>query len=183
MVPRLAFNGRGPRDLLELLGRGADERELAIFRDDQQQILIGQQHELAVAVAPALPFAFAVREIDARHDAAVEAEDVALVDHEIAEVRLEPGRRPALVDAPSAGSAIDGEPPQAQPAGRGDGVHEHVAFVGHGGLHDLPRRPLVLPQHLPVRRRHADGPGAAEQQNLDDAVDGREVRRAVASSV
>jgi len=46
----------------------------------QQQVLVGQQNELAVAAASALPLALAVLEVDAREDAAVEAEGMAFVE-------------------------------------------------------------------------------------------------------
>ena len=91
----------------ELVGRGADQRQLAFFRQHQQQILVGQQNELTVAVASALPLARAILEIDAREDVAVEAEGMALVNDEVVEVRLQPGRRPALFDIPSAGFLRD----------------------------------------------------------------------------
>src|SRR5206468_3530755 len=83
-----------PLDLRELVGRRLDQRQLTLFRQHQQQILIAQQHELTVAVASALPFARAVLEIDAREDAAVEAEGEAFVHDEVVEVRLQPARRP-----------------------------------------------------------------------------------------
>jgi hypothetical protein len=52
-----------------------------VLRDHEQQVLLREQHQLAVAVASALPRAPAVHQIDAREDAAVEAEGVALVRH------------------------------------------------------------------------------------------------------
>ena len=102
MVPGLPLNRRSPRKLRKLIGPRPGQRDLALLRQHQQQILIGQQDELALSVAPALPFALAVRQVDAREDAAVEAEGVALVDDEVVEVRLQPARGPALLDGPSA---------------------------------------------------------------------------------
>ena len=101
VLPSIAGNRASS---VNLSGVADDERQLALFRQHQQQILIGQQHELAVAVASALPLALAVLEIDAREDAAVEAVGMPLVDDEVVEIRLQPARCPALLDGPSAGS-------------------------------------------------------------------------------
>jgi hypothetical protein len=62
--------------------------KFAFVRDDEQDVLISDQHELSVAVAPALSLPRTVRQVDARQDAAVEAVDVAVVDDEVVEVRL-----------------------------------------------------------------------------------------------
>ena len=67
-----------------------------------------------MSVASAFPTALAVGEIDARQDAPVEAERMAFVDDEIVEVRLEPGRRPALLDAPSFGTVGYRDPADAR---------------------------------------------------------------------
>src|SRR5438034_1256946 len=68
VVPGLAVERWNPRELRELVGGRRDERQLAVLRRHQQQVLIGQQNELAAAVASALPFALAVLEIDACED-------------------------------------------------------------------------------------------------------------------
>ena len=107
VVPGLALDRREPRDLRELVGGRPDQRQFALLRQHQQQVLVGQQDELAMAVASALPLALAVLEVDAREDAAVEAEGMALVNDEVVEVGLQPDRRPALFDGPSAGSVRD----------------------------------------------------------------------------
>src|SRR6266849_3065010 len=104
VVPGLALDRREPRELGELIGGRLDQRQLTLFRQHQQHVLIGQQDELAVAVASALPGALAVLEVDAREDAAVEAEGMAIVHDEVVEVGLQPVRGPALLDLPSAGS-------------------------------------------------------------------------------
>ena len=54
--------------------------------------LIGQQHELAVAVASVLPLAPAVLQVDAREKAAVKAERMAFVNDEVVELGLQPDR-------------------------------------------------------------------------------------------
>ena len=91
MVPRLAFDGREPRERPELVRSRPDQRQFAFFRQDQQHVLVGQERQLAVAVAPALPLAHAVLHTDARENAAVEAEGVAFVNDLVVEVRLQPG--------------------------------------------------------------------------------------------
>src|SRR5713226_6073850 len=63
VVPGLAVERREPRDLRELVGGRPDQRQLTLFRQHQQQVLIGQQDELAVAVAAALPLSLAVFEV------------------------------------------------------------------------------------------------------------------------
>ena len=82
VVPGLARDRREPCELGELVGSRPDQRQLTLFRQHQQQVLVGQQDELAVAVASALPLALAVLEVDAREDAAVEAEGMAFVNDE-----------------------------------------------------------------------------------------------------
>src|SRR5258705_11911102 len=66
VIPGLAFDRRYPREFCELVGGGRDKRQLTLLRQHQQQVLVGQQDELAVAVASALPLALAVLEVDAR---------------------------------------------------------------------------------------------------------------------
>src|SRR6266404_1127486 len=68
---------REPRQFLELVGGRSDQRQLTLLRQHQQQVLVGQQDELAATVSSALPLALAVLEVDAREYGAVEAEGVA----------------------------------------------------------------------------------------------------------
>src|SRR2546426_3815053 len=131
MVPGLPFDRREARELLELVGRRLDQRQLPVLRQHQQQILGWQQHELAVAVASALPRALAVLEIDAREDAAVEAEGMALVNDEVVEIGLQPGRGPALFDGPSAGAVCDRD---AARAALRAGDDQDAAVRGQGRL-------------------------------------------------
>ncbi|MBI3679171.1 MAG: response regulator transcription factor, partial [Acidobacteria bacterium] len=107
VVPGLALDRRDPRELLELVDGRSDQRQLTLLRHHQQQVLVGQQDELPLAVASALPLALAVLEVDAREYGAVEAEGMAIVNDEVVEVGLQPFRRPALFDGPSAGSVRD----------------------------------------------------------------------------
>src|SRR5688572_26239316 len=64
VVPGLAVDGFESRNLGELVGRGVDQRDLSLFGEHQQQVLVGEQDELAVTVASALPRARAVLEPD-----------------------------------------------------------------------------------------------------------------------
>ena len=107
MVPGLALDRREPRELRELIGCRPHERKLTLLRKHQQQVLVGQQDELAVAIASALPVKVAVLEVDARDAAACESEGMAIVNDEVVEVGVQPVRGPALLDGPSAGSVRD----------------------------------------------------------------------------
>src|SRR2546428_4570536 len=60
VVPGLALDRRKPRELPELVRGRRDQRQLTLLRQHQQQVLVGQQEELAAAVASALPLALAV---------------------------------------------------------------------------------------------------------------------------
>ena len=62
-------------ELSELVWVRPDERHLTVLREHQQQVLVGQQHDLAVAVASVLPLALAVHQVNAREYAAIEAEE------------------------------------------------------------------------------------------------------------
>src|SRR5258706_1314610 len=97
MVPGFALDRLEPRELSELLRRRSDERQLAFLGRHEQQVLIGQQDQLTVAVSSTLPFALTVLEVKAREDAAVEAECVTSVNDEVVEVRLQCCRRPTLL--------------------------------------------------------------------------------------
>ena len=55
MVPLLSLNRCDLRAFRELIGCRSDQRQLTFLRQHQQQILIGQQHELLEGVALALP--------------------------------------------------------------------------------------------------------------------------------
>src|SRR5262249_11396795 len=135
------------------------------------------QNELAVAVASALPLALAVLEVDAREDAAVEAEGMALVNDKVVEVGLEPNRGPALFDPPSAGVMHHREAADAAVIADAD---QDVAVRGQGRLHDGVAFPCVLPERLAIGERDAGHADSAEQQNLRNSVDRQSMRRAVA---
>ena len=51
MVPRLAIDRLELCDLFELIDRRRDEHDIPVFGHHEQEILIGQEHELTVAVA------------------------------------------------------------------------------------------------------------------------------------
>lgn len=65
MVPRLAFEDGRLGELAEPRRRCLDEGKLAVFREDNEKILIGEQEHLAVAIAATLPHALVVVEVDA----------------------------------------------------------------------------------------------------------------------
>ena len=86
VVPGLTLDRRESCELSEPVGSRIDQRQLTLLCHHQQQVLIGQQDELAGAVTATFPFALSVLGVDAREDAAVEAEGVAFVNNEVAEL-------------------------------------------------------------------------------------------------
>src|SRR5262249_24979669 len=132
-----------------------------------------------VAVPSALPLALAVLEIDAREDAAVEAEGVAFVNDEVIEVGFQAVRRPPLFDAPSAGSVCHRDAADSGFGESGAAANQDVTASDHGWLHNAVDVPLMLPEQRAVSRGDADHAFAVEQQDLRDAVDRRELWRAV----
>src|SRR3990172_12634598 len=182
VVPGLALDRREPRELPELVGGRIDERQLTLLRQHEQHVLVGQEDELAVAVASALPLALSVLEVDAGEDAAVEAEGMAFVNDDVVEVGLQPFRGPAFFDVPSAGSVRDRDAARADsPRGVG-GAYQEVAVRDEGRLHDAEARPRMLPKERAVGRRVAGYTGFALQQDLLDPVDRQQLRRAVATA-
>ena len=119
VIPGLALDCRETRELLVLVGGRPDQRKLTVLRQHQQQVLVGQQDELAVAVASALPPARAVFEVDAGEDAGVEAEGMALVNDEVVEM---PSTRAtsALCDEPIRPRRCSGDPELTSARERGD---------------------------------------------------------------
>src|SRR5689334_5025893 len=107
MVPSLAFDRGESCQFFKLIWRRVDERQFALFRHDQQHVLVWQEQQLAVAIAATLPLAPAILEVDARQQAPVEAEGVALVNDKIVEIRLQPNGGPALFHRPSSGSVLE----------------------------------------------------------------------------
>ena len=81
----------------KLLGRGGDEDELAVFGDDDEMIA-GEEH-LAVAVAPALPFQFAGRGVEAREDPFVQTVDEAVAQDRARLAVLHPDVAPDFANA------------------------------------------------------------------------------------
>src|SRR6266404_6471674 len=133
VVPGLALHRREPRDLGELAGDRRDKRKFTLLRQHQQQVLVSQQEQLAVAVTSALPLALAVLEVDASENAADEPETMSVVNDEVIEVGLQPDRRPTLLDGPSAGSSRNRETARAAAVADAD---QDVAVRGQGRLHD-----------------------------------------------
>ena len=154
VIPGLPLDRREPRELGELIGGRPDQRQLALFRQHQQQVLIGQQDELSIAVASALPFPAAVLEVDAGEDTAVEAEDMAIVNDEVVEVGLQPARGSALLDRPSAGFTRDRDAARANSSRRAHRADQKIAVHRLGRLNDA-GPPRVLPEQGAVGRRDA----------------------------
>ena len=160
MVPGLALDCRKPCELRELVGGCPDQRQLTLLRQHQEHVLVGQQNELAVAIASALPLALAVLEVDARKDTSVEPEGMALVNDEVVEVRLQPVRRPAFFGGPSARSVRDRNAARAGSSGHAAGADQDVAVRGQSRLHDGDAWPRVLPKVRAVGERDAGCAGS-----------------------
>src|SRR5579859_4090158 len=181
MVPGLALQRRKVRYLCELVRGGLNQREFALFRDHQQQVLIAQQNQLALAVASSLPLARAILGVEAGENAAVETEHIAIVDDGIVKARPQPARRPTLFGGPT------GRPVGYRDTAHPDSAHriascdQKAAIRRHGRLHNAGIGfPRVFPKWFAIRRSDTRGPGRTHQHNLRDAVDGYELWRAVA---
>ena len=91
------------------------------------------------------------------------------MNDEVAEGGLQPDRRPALFDGPSAGSVRNRD---AAHAGSLAAADQDVTVRGQGRLRDAgAARPRVLPEQLAIGRRDARRAGFAHQQDLCDSVD------------
>ena len=137
-----------------------------------------------MAVASALPLALAVLEVDAREDAAVEAEGMALVNDEVVEVRLQPARRPALLDGPSGRSVRDRDAAHAdrRPSCPPPLIRTSPSAVSAGCTMLTPPSHACSQSSLPSAGATLVAPAAAQQQDLRDSVDRHQLWRAVAAA-
>jgi hypothetical protein len=85
VVPSFAFEGFMAGELGEVGGDGGDEGEFTLFGQDEEQVLVGEEDELAGPVAAAFPPAGAVGEVDAGKHAAIETVGVGAVDEVVVE--------------------------------------------------------------------------------------------------
>ena len=65
----------------------------------------------------------------------------------------------------------------------GAAADQQIPARDHRRLHDAVAGPLVLPEHRAVGRREADRTQSGYQNDLRDAVDRRQLRRAVTAAV
>src|SRR5271166_4022147 len=102
MVPGLAlFDRLDFLSLFAVAGRvGCQEDRCALVSDYKQRMLVGEQDDLAEAVAAVLPELFAGFQIDAAEDRLVEPKDGAVVDDEVVEGGSHAWALPALFDPP-----------------------------------------------------------------------------------
>src|SRR5262249_58913815 len=107
---------------------------------------------------------------------------MAFVNDEVVEVRLQPGRGPALLDAPSSGTVRDRDAADADFGESGAAADQDVAALDHGRLHDAVDIPLVLPEQLAVGRGDADRALSVHQEDLRDAVNRRKLWRTIATT-
>ena len=153
MVPSLALEHRKPRKLSELVGRRLYQHQLTLLRQHQQHVLVGQKHELAVAVPFGLPLSLSVLEIDARQGALVEPKGMALVNDKSVKLDIEILRCPALFGGPSArsppGPALPRSARAVSPHSVADTDHK-FPIRSHGWLHNARVRwPRVIQSSLP----------------------------------
>src|SRR5579871_3756986 len=95
VVPCLAIQRPETPQLPVLVGVGGEQNRLATLGHDQEQLLIGQLHDLSTAISASLPTAFPGGQIDAAEHAHIKAVGMAAVQHEIRELRLQVFGRPA----------------------------------------------------------------------------------------
>ena len=124
-----------------------------------------QEDELAVAVASALPLALAAVEFDTREDSAVEAEGVALVDHEVEKKGLSPSevQRSSARHLPGPWATTRRRMPRPAP------LEQRSTGLAAG----LETGPFVLPEQSAVGRSDAGqaGSGGGEVVGGDPAGD------------
>src|SRR5262245_22030986 len=110
------------------LGIRAQQDQLALFRDDQQLMAVGQEQDLTVAIPALLPFATASFEIHAREDIVVETKNMAAVGDIVIEAWFHAKGGPPLVNVD--GFAISLEVNAAR-------AHAHAGAEQHAGFpHD-----------------------------------------------
>ncbi len=124
---------------------------------------------MAIAIAPALPLALAVRQTDAGQNTAIEAEGVVLVNDKVIEVRLQPLGRPALFGGPSVGSVHNPDTARTAFAAGGE---QDVPIRRHGRLYNRVAGPGMLPEQLVIGRADTVQACAIEHHDLRDAIDG-----------
>src|ERR1043166_302574 len=149
MIPCLAFECREVGQLRKLVWRRFCERDLALLRHYQQDIVIGQENKLAVAVAFAFPLELAVFKIDANERAAVEAKSVTFMNDKIVEPGIYVFGSPPLLPRPAAGRLGHCKTPKATALTH---AHQQVAVGRNTRLHDRNAFPLVFPQKFSVSK-------------------------------
>src|SRR5437879_4791368 len=112
MIPGLAVEDLEARHFLVAVRPRCHQGHIPLLRKDQQQVLIGQEQHLAVAVAAGFPFRPG-RFVQAYADekAGVEAVDVLAMDDQVVEVGLDGGRLPNLARRPAIALARDADQP------------------------------------------------------------------------
>lgn len=89
VVPGFAFDRFEAGKFLVFVGVCGDQDDFTFIRDHEQDRLIFEQKDLATAVSAIFPTLLAGIQIDADHDASVEAVDRVAVDDEVVEIRLQ----------------------------------------------------------------------------------------------
>src|SRR5438309_1172475 len=127
---------------------------IPLLRKDQQQVLIGKQQRLAVAVAAGFPFRPG-RFVQAYADekAGVEAVDVLAMDDQVVEVGLDGGRLPNQARRPAIALVRNADQPRAEVKA---GADQYVAIAYDRWLDGTPEalldKPVVLPENLAADR-------------------------------
>jgi hypothetical protein len=136
-----------------------------------------------MAVAAALPSPLARRRVEAGEDTVVEAEDEAVVEDQVGELRLQPRALPDHGRAQGAALLVrEGENLAADTVPRRE--EQPLARQGQGRRDvRLLRGPGVLPQERPRLGIVAGHAGVIEDDDLGPAPQGHELGRAVARAV
>src|SRR5262249_33852970 len=95
------MNGVEAGDLAMRARIGLDQGDFAGFGSNQKQVLIGQEHHLSGAVAARSPSFFAVFEPHASKETCAETVKMAIVHHQIVEIRADRTARPYLLCLPA----------------------------------------------------------------------------------
>src|SRR4051812_23184847 len=109
MVPGLTLDGLKAAEFVEPIWIDGDENDLSFLGKDQEQSLIRQQKNLAVAVAAFFPKALARFKLDAGENAVVEAVNVVFVHDKVIERRFQAFGSPMIYDGPLAVLLLDVE--------------------------------------------------------------------------
>src|ERR1700683_1018691 len=133
-----------------------------------------------MAIMAALPIALSVLQVDARQDAAIETEGVALVNYQVVEIRLEPGGCPHFLRRPTCRTLCDRQAPRTHSSAHVTAGNQDAAIRCHRRLQNGRTRPGMRPELFPARR-DAHETVAGHQEHLPDSADAHQLRGTIAA--